>query len=212
MIRQYRVNGFDWIYESSHSFTVCSDNIGYIEAEFISDQMLISVKTNTSMNYFILKTNGQIIDLNSILSNNLSISVGEVIKCDESSIYYSLIYYSALGYVCTEYQRYDLSSYLTDNDTLETPLKPTLSIYPNPFNPSTHIQFNVLQQGMVQVDIFNIKGQLVKTLFKDHLSKGTQSLVWNGKDNQNKTVSSGIYFTRIKQPGHCSNGKMMLIK
>jgi agmatine/peptidylarginine deiminase len=70
-----------------------------------------------------------------------------------------------------------------------------LSIYPNPFNPSTTISFDVAQtSSFVTLEIYNIKGQKIKTLVNNLLPAGKHEIVWNGKDDNNKPVSSGIYF------------------
>ena len=88
----------------------------------------------------------------------------------------------------------------------------TLSNYPNPFNPETTISFNNPQSGKVNLSIYNIKGQLVKTLLDDETSAGPHSLVWNGKDERGKNVASGIYFTKIKTDKSVQTKKMLLIK
>ena len=82
----------------------------------------------------------------------------------------------------------------TQNDItgLETKL---IGNHPNPFNPSTTISFEVAQtSSFVTLEIFNIKGQKVRTLVDGKLDAGHHSVIWNGKDDNNKSVSSGIYF------------------
>jgi hypothetical protein len=74
-----------------------------------------------------------------------------------------------------------------------------LSNYPNPFNPTTMISFELTTEHTenTELSIYNIKGQKVKQLVSDKLSAGQHSVVWNGKDNNNKTVASGIYFYKL---------------
>ena len=88
--------------------------------------------------------------------------------------------------------------------------------YPNPFNPSTIIKFSLKADSKVVLDIFNIKGQIVKTLINDQLSAGYHNLVWNGKDSNSKNVSSGIYFSSFKasdgNEDYTSVKKMILMK
>ncbi|MFA7058134.1 MAG: T9SS type A sorting domain-containing protein, partial [Candidatus Cloacimonadales bacterium] len=88
----------------------------------------------------------------------------------------------------------------------------TLSNYPNPFNPETTISFNNPQTGKVSLSIYNIKGQLVKSLLDDEAIAGPHSVVWNGKDNRGKSVASGIYFAKIKTGTSTQTKKMLLMK
>ena len=84
--------------------------------------------------------------------------------------------------------------------------------YPNPFNPETTISFQLKQDDELELSIYNIKGQKVKTLVKDHLSKGLHRVVWNGTDANEKRVSSGIYFYKIKASGATQTKKLLLLK
>ncbi len=79
--------------------------------------------------------------------------------------------------------------------------------YPNPFNPaaagagrspSTTIFYSVREISPVVVDIYNIKGQLVKRFVKDEIPAGQHSIQWNGKDENNIPVTSSIYFYQLK--------------
>ena len=82
-----------------------------------------------------------------------------------------------------------------------------LQNYPNPFNPSTNIKFLVNDITLpYTLNIYNIKGQLIKTLFKGNLEKGTHNIIWDGTDSNDKPVSSGIYLYSL------SNGKDNQIK
>jgi hypothetical protein len=88
--------------------------------------------------------------------------------------------------------------------------------YPNPFNPETTISFDIAQTfSFVTLVIYNIKGQKVKTLISDsasQLSAGQHSVTWNGTDDNNKPVSSGIYFCKLKAGDFQKVKKMVLIK
>ncbi|MFC1898619.1 T9SS type A sorting domain-containing protein [Candidatus Cloacimonadota bacterium] len=66
--------------------------------------------------------------------------------------------------------------------------------YPNPFNPSTTIEFSLPNDSIVDLLIFNIKGQKIKSLIKNEYTKGSHSIIWNGDDESGKLVSSGIYY------------------
>ena len=70
--------------------------------------------------------------------------------------------------------------------------------YPNPFNPETKIQYSIPIDGKVELEIYNIKGELVRTLVNEPQSAGYYKVIWNGKAYNNIPVSSGIYFYRLK--------------
>ncbi len=85
--------------------------------------------------------------------------------------------------------------------------------YPNPFNPTTTISFETTNlHENTRIEIYNLKGQKVKTLLSEQLPAGQHSVVWDGKDANNKQVSSGIYFYKLQTGDFQKVKKMMLIK
>jgi hypothetical protein len=96
------------------------------------------------------------------------------------------------------------------------PVAPTYTMlkqnYPNPFNPSTSISFNLPKAGDTSLKIYNIKGQLVKTLVNESTTAGDHTIVWNGTNDNNDSVGSGIYFYSLKNGSHTETKKMMLVK
>jgi len=86
------------------------------------------------------------------------------------------------------------------------------SNYPNPFNPVTTIRFSVPSDATVKMTIYNIRGQKVKELLNGVLPAGMHSILWNGTDYANNSVSSGLYFARIVQGKSIRVHKMMLLK
>jgi len=95
-------------------------------------------------------------------------------------------------------------------------LKPTVTAltgnYPNPFNPTTTISFSIKEAGPVSVNIYNMRGQLVKTLVNSELENDYYEIVWTGRDNSNKSVASGVYFYKMKTQDYNSIKKMILMK
>jgi hypothetical protein len=91
-----------------------------------------------------------------------------------------------------------------------------LKIYPNPFNPETTISFASLDNQEVKVEIFNVKGQSINRLEchpETRNENQQQSVTWNGTDNQNKPVASGVYFAVLKSADKIlATSKLMLMK
>jgi hypothetical protein len=87
-----------------------------------------------------------------------------------------------------------------------------LKNYPNPFNPETTISFELNQQGQTLVEIYNVKGQKVKTLLNDELETGVHNLVWKGMDEQGQKVATGMYFYKVKVNKEEKINKMIMIK
>jgi len=87
-----------------------------------------------------------------------------------------------------------------------------LNNIPNPFNPETTINFNILDNsGRTKIIIYNTKGQKVKTLVNEVLPAGAHSVLWDGKDNKGASVSSGIYFYSMYQKGEKIDMKKCLL-
>ncbi len=87
-----------------------------------------------------------------------------------------------------------------------------LQNYPNPFNPETTISFDMPQSGNANLSVYNVKGQLVKTLVNGNVGFGRQNIVWNGTDSNNAPVTSGLYFYRLTTGNGTETRKMMLVK
>ena len=84
--------------------------------------------------------------------------------------------------------------------------------YPNPFNPSTTISFNLAAEEHVEVTVYAIDGTKVATLRSETMVSGDHSVVWNGKDSTGSTVASGAYFYRLATPSYSETRVMTLIK
>ena len=84
--------------------------------------------------------------------------------------------------------------------------------YPNPFNPETTISYSVKEPGRVRLEVFNIKGQKVKTLVDEDRATGHYKLVFNAKDTRGRNLSSGVYLLRMSAPGYQKTSKMIFMK
>lgn len=83
--------------------------------------------------------------------------------------------------------------------------------YPNPFNPTTTISFSIPDESKVDLIVYNIKGQKVKTLVNNNLDRGNHSVVWSGVDESGKSVSSGVYFYKLSVDGKSKSVKKCLM-
>jgi hypothetical protein len=102
----------------------------------------------------------------------------------------------------------------TDSDDNTAPALTTRleGNYPNPFNPSTTIRYSLKEAGPVSIEIYNLKGQLVRTLVNEVKESGSHSAIWNGLDQNNRTVSSGVYLFRMKSGKYSNTRKMIMLK
>jgi subtilisin-like proprotein convertase family protein len=84
--------------------------------------------------------------------------------------------------------------------------------YPNPFNPSTTISYDLPRAGHVQLQIYDVAGRLVRTLVDENRAAATHREVWDGRDNRGRGVASGVYYYRVTSGSHTATAKMMLLK
>ncbi len=116
-----------------------------------------------------------------------------------------------------DFINYILNRFNEETPNTDTAYTPNASLrlnnYPNPFNPITNITFNLPYDQSAQLTIYNIKGQIVKSFDKQYFTKGQNQHIWNGKDNHDKPVSSGIYIAKLIGANNVAKTrKMLLIK
>jgi choline dehydrogenase-like flavoprotein len=83
---------------------------------------------------------------------------------------------------------------------------------PNPFNPVTTIFYDLPERSHVRLDIFNVKGELIRTLLDSDMPAGSRSVTWKGTDNSGRAVVSGIYFYRFRAADFTRSRKMILLR
>jgi hypothetical protein len=103
---------------------------------------------------------------------------------------------------------------LLNESAIDDPATPELSnllinCYPNPFRESTCINYRLKQAGKVNLSIYNIKGQLIRTMLSSTQSPGTYSLNWDGKDTNGRDASNGIYFYRLQAGSFVSSKRLV---
>jgi hypothetical protein len=84
--------------------------------------------------------------------------------------------------------------------------------HPNPFNPSTLIAYEVAREGKTELRIFNVQGELVRTLVDRQSTPGTYEVEWDGRDDNGQSVPSGSYYYRLAVDGNEDAKRMILIK
>jgi PKD repeat protein len=98
------------------------------------------------------------------------------------------------------------------SEILLSPEKPSLSAYPNPFNPSTTIEFSLVNNEKIEISVFNIMGQKITTLVDEKLDIGNHQITWNGSDEYGKKLASGIYLYKMKSSSYQLTKKIILLK
>jgi len=84
--------------------------------------------------------------------------------------------------------------------------------YPNPFNPETKINFNLAKSANIKMIVYNLLGQKIKTLVSQEMNAGTYSVTWDGKDDFNKQVASGVYLFSFQAESFRTTKKVVLLK
>jgi Tol biopolymer transport system component len=84
--------------------------------------------------------------------------------------------------------------------------------YPNPFNPSTTIEFSLPENGFARLEIYDISGQKVRELFVGQIDAGSHTAFWDGRDSAGTSVSSGVYLSRLSFGNRIAVRKMTLIR
>jgi hypothetical protein len=87
-----------------------------------------------------------------------------------------------------------------------------LSVTPNPFNPQVMIRFSLDKKAFISVNIYDVRGSLVKNLMQNELAAGPYSVTWNGQDNSGKRLSTGIYMVRLTGKGRVELKRVIFVK
>ncbi len=96
--------------------------------------------------------------------------------------------------------------------TPQTQRTALLPNFPNPFNPSTTISYTLGEEAAVALTVFNVHGREVRTLIRGTEQAGPHEAVWDGRDNHNQDVSSGLYFYLLRAGDFRDMRKMVLLK
>lgn len=110
------------------------------------------------------------------------------------------------------------TTYVDRSDAISTPddtqaeSTEITSIFPNPFRTSTEIDFEISEEGMVWLAVFNISGQQVRSLIEQSMTAGQHQIYWDGRDRHGRTVASGLYVARLVSGSRTVSQKMTLVR
>jgi len=121
------------------------------------------------------------------------------------------------GIVVPEGQSVTVNFNLVDSSDGEEDILPATQTalvgnYPNPFNPTTRIRFDLLEAGPVRIEIYNSRGQMIRHLVSENRVPGQHSVIWDGNDDNGSPVGSGIYNYKMIAGKYSSTRKMILLK
>jgi hypothetical protein len=161
----------------------------------------------------IVTAGGQTATTNSAGTYILALQVGEYDVTATASLYYPR---TITGIVVTPNQNTTLNinmeSVATEDELIPVTVTALNGNYPNPFNPETTISYSIKENCAVSLEIYNLKGQIVRTLVKHDENPGNYSVLFNGYDDRGQALSSGIYLYRLKAGSYTSTRKMMLME
>ncbi|MDP8204245.1 MAG: C10 family peptidase [Candidatus Tenebribacter mawsonii] len=174
---------------------VIEDSLVQICAYVLNDSMAFDPGSVEFQLYYTARSENMVIDTYSI-KENLN-DVGNKRKLDFSK----------------SQDRYYLISLKDSGNNTPGIIKTSLDKnYPNPFNPTTTIRYSLANDGDVELNVYNVKGQKVRTLVNENKNSGHYQAIWDGTDNSKKQVASGVYFYRLTTSEKTLNKKMLLLK
>ncbi|MFO7895500.1 MAG: FG-GAP-like repeat-containing protein [Candidatus Cloacimonadales bacterium] len=148
-------------------------------------------------------------------AGNMLNSLGTTISGLPNGTYYASVQAIDNSFVGSEFSA-EISFEITESSVNADDMSPMLTRlqgnYPNPFNPTTTIAFDLAAETQVKLEVYNAKGQKVKTVLQENLAAGAHSIVWDGKDSNNRAVASGVYFYQLQAADYTKTKKMMLLK
>lgn len=174
---------------------VIEDSLVQICAYVLNDSIIFDPGTVEFQLYYGLRSENVLIESYSI-KENLN-DIGNIEKLDFSKIQ----------------NRFYLISLNEPGNNVPGIIKTTLKQnYPNPFNPFTIINYSIANEGNVELEVYNIRGQKVKILINEMKEPGHYQAIWDGTDNNKKQIASGVYLYRLSTGKKTLNKKMLLLK
>jgi hypothetical protein len=179
-------------------FDITGDNISSISISGLTNDNM-AVINHESGNLFRVG----IINPTGINLSNLSLLLNYINENNPGEIKISNI-------ILNDQKYHDLNLSIAGNISVNS--YDLVGAYPNPFNPSTNIVFQLPDRANIRMEIYDVKGSKVKTMMNDIKEKGRYEVVWDGKDEYGKVVSAGIYYCRMKAGSFLKTISLQLLK
>lgn len=168
---------------------------------------------NNSFLYYLLERS-----TNEEFSENLESYYLNINYYDDDDVDYEIDYFYRISYYADGWSEFSETltislEWLSLDQNKEIPREfSLLQNYPNPFNPSTNFGYYLKEDSFVNITVYNIKGNKIITLINQHQLAGVQSVKWNSKNSQGRSVSPGVYIYTIKTKTFSDSKKMILLK
>ena len=150
---------------------------------------------------------------------NVTPNVPFTINADEGEVihfYYTYSYNGMEENTSADPHSYEIGSCNESNLSIsENVLPSTFALYdnyPNPFNPITSFRYDLAEDGLVNITIYDMMGRIVKTLINSDQTAGYKSIMWNATNDSNEPVSAGLYLYTIQAGDFRQTKKMILLK
>jgi len=149
----------------------------------------------------------------SVCVDDLNVHEGSTLKADD----YGQIKYSDCTVILEPVGDGAITLNIEQLDNISIPTEFVIdSAYPNPFNPSINIKYGIPDRGLIRIVLYNLKGQLIKELFKNTQEAGWYNIVWSGVLDDGSKASTGLYILKIHNTTNSNTGfksiKISLIK
>jgi outer membrane protein assembly factor BamB len=148
--------------------------------------------------------------------SGLNLNTGQMVFFDDSESYLKeciiadgKLFTGTFGKVVT------FENYGTGIDPVQTDQQKSpewLRNWPNPFNESTRFEFNLLQAGYLDISVYDITGNIVKTLAAERFEAGSYNLSWDGTNDRSQKVPPGIYILKLSNRHYIKSSRMILLK
>jgi hypothetical protein len=169
--------------------------------------------SNDDFNYYIVERSTDVEFADDVESNASLVNYYEDHDLEYDTEYFYRVYYVAGG-SNSEYS--DVLSVTLEWLDVDGDQLPTVYAlhqnYPNPFNPVTNLSYDLPEDAMVNITVFDMMGRVVRTLVNGQQSAGYKSLQWNGTNNSGQPISAGLYIYTIQAGEFSQTKKMIFLK
>ncbi len=188
--------------------SVCNPDFGWLA----EDQFIVFDNLSKNNNLELLNTPSKVLPVQITLKGVWRLdSQADNVRILESDSDKTVVQFDCFDAQSVEAQLVGQTTGVVD-DSKSIPENYISTNYPNPFNPATTIEYSVQQSGFVSIKIYAVNGRLVQILVAEKKHAGQHTAVWDGKNVNGKTVSSGSYFYQIKGDSFTATKKMLFIK